>query len=184
MTSLSEHESIESGAQRLCSARDKMPLLDETFSQDMKCKCERPMHVIHCIACGSYAIEKKRRAVTATLVMEDGSEKKFSVPMFVCRRCGCGFDDTKRLRCQARPTPMSVKAQRVLDSTQDELTKIKNDDKLSYDEKKVQLFNFLAKLRKPKTNGKPLSTEINELPSEDKTGLDEVKGDVDNDKPQ
>jgi hypothetical protein len=157
-----------------------MPLIDEAFADGIKCKCERLMRVIHCVACGSLAVEKKRRLVTVTMPMEDGTEKRFSVPNFVCRRCGYAFDDTKRLRCAAHPVPLSIKAQRVLDATKEELARIKENEDLSWEERKVKAFKTLeglglARSVKQYKKKELLSTEIPNLPEEDKEGIEEVR---------
>lgn len=149
-----------------------MPLYDNRFSNEDTCRCARPARVIHCVDCGSLAIEKKKPVKTTI----DGLLVFLSV--YHCRRCAFKFMDKDRIACNAPQPQMSVKAQRVVDGIADVL--IENENSPEFKNLLEQARDELRRLDKrhhhtPRPTAVQ-SLELNELPQEDKTGLDEVKG--------
>lgn len=104
-------------------------LVDKSIPDGEECRCKRLAKIIHCTDCGSRAVERKVRPEVITV-----NDKKYTVAMYTCRRCGFKFNDMSRLTCNAPLPQLSVRGARVMDSAL---------ENLSYEERKKLAFDAL-----------------------------------------
>lgn len=110
-----------------------------------KCQCGRDSTRLHCPGCGShvcYATPSKARVELTT-------EGPLRVMTYRCRRCGGSFDDLERTQCDA---PIPSKGVGVLRRVDAALTAVAaaigSDESLSYEERRVKLFDLLKQTKK------------------------------------
>lgn len=126
-----------------------MPIIDRTFlNNDDQCCCGRLMREVHCVDCGSFNIEGKRKSdfIPVESTGENGGKvfKKFEIKRYTCRRCGFAFNDRQRYNqeCKATPPQLSVKAQRTADKIEVSLRDVPDDVRRA---KLEELFNKTKK---------------------------------------
>lgn len=78
-----------------------MPIIDKSVDATQKCRCGRPLSVIHCTDCGSTNVRAlKNREPNPILTPDTKKNRKWH-----CQRCGWYFFDVDRLTCEAPTAP-------------------------------------------------------------------------------